>query len=62
MSTFIYKCPTTGQNVQGWVADAAAGDDTYDAVTCTACNLLHFVNVTTGKVLGAGDEGGDKTP
>lgn len=49
----------TGQKVQGWVADAAAGDDTYDAVTCSSCNLLHFVNVTTGKVLGTSDENDD---
>lgn len=49
----------TGQKVQGWVADAAAGDDTYDAVTCSSCHLLHFVNVTTGKVLGTTDENDD---
>ncbi|HUN95375.1 MAG TPA: hypothetical protein VMU69_03945 [Bradyrhizobium sp.] len=59
MSTFIYRCPITGQKVQGWVADAAAGDDTYNAVTCSSCNLLHFVNVTTGKVLRTADENDD---
>jgi len=62
MSAFTYQCPTTGRKVQGLVADAAAGDDTYEAVTCTTCGLLHFVNVTTGKVLGTGDERGDKIP
>jgi hypothetical protein len=62
MSTFTYRCPTTGQEVQGWLADTAIGDDTYEAITCTTCNLLHFVNVTTGKVLGTSDENGDKIP
>jgi hypothetical protein len=24
MATFLYRCPNTGLNVQGWVADAAS--------------------------------------
>jgi hypothetical protein len=62
MAAFIYQCPLSGVKVQGWVADAAAGDDTYEAVSCTSCGAMHFVNVTTGKVLGTGDENGDKIP
>jgi hypothetical protein len=47
-------CPRTGSNVQVWVAKAKPGEsaDTYDAVTCPACGLLHFVNKATGKTLG----------
>jgi hypothetical protein len=53
MATFIYRCPNTGRNVQGWSADDVTEEsDTYDAVTCTACGQLHFVSQTTGKVLG----------
>ena len=25
--TFLYRCPNTGQNVQGWSADEVADDD-----------------------------------
>jgi hypothetical protein len=62
MSTFTFRCPITGLEVQACAIEAAAGDDTYEAVTCTGCGRLHFVNVTTGKVLGTGDERGDKIP
>jgi hypothetical protein len=54
MTPFIFRCPNTGLNVQGWSAEDVTdeADDTYDAMTCTACGQLHFVNQTTGKVLG----------
>jgi hypothetical protein len=56
MPTFIYRCPSTGLNVQGFVADDAECDDeAYEPVTCTACTRVHLVNPNTGKVLG-GDE------
>jgi hypothetical protein len=47
-------CPRTGSNVQVWVTNAQPGEsaDSYDAVTCLGCGLLHFVNKTTGKTLG----------
>lgn len=47
-------CSRTGSNVQVWVANAQPGEsaDSYDAVTCPGCGLLHFVNKTTGKALG----------
>jgi len=36
-------------------ADNGSGNDreTYEGVTCLACNRLHMVNPQTGKVLGA---------
>ena len=59
MAAFIYRCPTTGGNVQGWFADDVSedeGETTYEAVTCLACTQMHLVNRSTGRVLGAGDK------
>jgi DNA-directed RNA polymerase subunit RPC12/RpoP len=57
MATFVYRCPNTGRRTQGWSADEVSDEtDTYEAIRCTACLQLHFVNRTTGKVLGAGGE------
>jgi hypothetical protein len=58
MGPFIYRCPTTGRNVQGWFADDVSEDEgeTYEAVTCLACAQQHLVNRSTGRVLGAGDK------
>jgi hypothetical protein len=57
MGGFLYRCPNTGQMVQGWSADDIPTDaDSYDSVTCLACTQLHFVNRTTGRVLGADDQ------
>lgn len=51
MTPFLYRCPNTGQIVQG-VSEESASDDTYESIPCPACRQLHFVNPTTGKVLG----------
>ena len=53
-----FFAPHTGQRVQGWFADDGSenGGDTYQGVTCLACNQLHMVNPRTGKVLGADEE------
>jgi hypothetical protein len=59
MATFIYRCPTTGLKVQGWVADDAASEDDkerYVALPCLACRESHLINPTSGKVLGAEEE------
>jgi len=58
MATRVFFCPHTGQRVQGWFADDGSenGGDTYQGVTCLACNQLHMVNPRTGKVLGADEE------
>ena len=56
MPAFIYRCPATGLNVQGWIADDPSfenGDATYEVVICTACTRAHLVNPKTGKTLGA---------
>jgi hypothetical protein len=55
MAAFIYKCPTTGLKVQGWLADEPSSENankTYEAVICTACTRAHFVNRKTGRTLG----------
>jgi hypothetical protein len=55
MPPFLYRCPATGMNVQGWSADEAPPDDDgiYETVTCLACRQPHLVNRTTGKTMGA---------
>ncbi len=51
---FIYRCPTIGHKVQGFIRDnPPAPDDTvYEAVTCTACYRVHLVNPSSGHVAG----------
>ena len=59
MAPFLYRyrCPNTGRQVQGFVADDPTEDsDEYQSMTCLACAQMHFVNPNTGKVLGADDE------
>jgi hypothetical protein len=53
-----FRCPTTGLRVQVWT-NAADGDadDLYEAVTCTACQRMHLINIKSGRVLGRPDEG-----
>ena len=55
MANIIFRCPRTGMNVQIWLAkDDPAADQAndYESVTCQACLQIHFVNKTTGKLLG----------
>ena len=55
MAAFLFRCPVTGQNVQGWLADdptADADKNVYETVTCLACACPHLVNRSTGRVLG----------
>jgi hypothetical protein len=62
MATFLYRCPNTGRQVQGWLADDLSdysdddNADTYQSLPCLACTSVHLVNPKTGKVLGADDE------
>ena len=54
MAVFIFRCPSTGLNVQGFVADAPAQDaDTFEPVHCALCARVHLINPQTGKVVGA---------
>jgi hypothetical protein len=51
---FLYRCPTTGYRVQGFVVPADS--DAYEPVTCILCQRVHLVNPATGKVLGENDD------
>jgi len=51
MFHFIYRCPRTGQQVQGWTADDLTEVEIYEPVTCTACGRVHLINPKSGKVL-----------
>jgi hypothetical protein len=58
MAPLIYRCPTTGLNVQGWFADdpSMTEGETYETVKCLACNQVHLINQSTGKTLGDDEE------
>ena len=53
-----FRCPNTGLNVQGWLAEIVESEDAdrYEVVTCLACGQGHVVNPKTGKTLGVDDE------
>ncbi len=55
MGNIVFRCPRTRLNVQHWLANEAPPVDvhsTYETVVCKACTRLHFINRTTGKLLG----------
>jgi hypothetical protein len=59
MGNVIFKCPRTGMNVQHWLADekpSAHAATSYETVTCNACSGFHFINRTTGKLLGENED------
>lgn len=57
MGAFLFRCPNTGHNVQGWSAEEVdPSDERYEAVTCAACRAVHLVNPSTGKVAGVDTE------
>ncbi|WP_092303200.1 hypothetical protein [Bradyrhizobium sp. Ghvi] len=56
----LFKCPRTGMNVQQRIDDDRrewAPENTHLPVGCPACMALHFVNSTTGKLLGEAGSG-----
>jgi hypothetical protein len=57
MAAFVFRCPVTGLNVQGWAADHGGDidDDAVEMVKCLACQRTHLVHPKTGKILGADD-------
>jgi hypothetical protein len=57
VAPFLFRCPNTGYRVQGFIAeDAGEESESYQAITCLACQQAHLVNPATGKVLGKDDE------
>jgi hypothetical protein len=52
MRAVLYRCPNTDLNVQTLFAEEARKEESYETVTCSACQALHYVNPSTGRVLG----------
>ena len=50
---FLFRCPITGTEVQGFLAHETPSEDpnSFEPVTCLACGQVHLVNFKTGKVL-----------
>ncbi len=57
MKPALYRCQTTGKLVQHFIAAEVSDDDPhrFDPIDCAACGRTHFVNHSTGKVLGQRD-------
>jgi hypothetical protein len=53
MAAFLFRCPATGLNVQGWSAEdpTRANNEGYESVSCLACRRIHLINPKTGEVL-----------
>ncbi len=53
---FLYRCPVTGYQVQGFIADKPTEKNghVYETMTCIICKRVHLVDPRTGKVA-AGD-------
>jgi hypothetical protein len=57
MPTLIFRCPLTGHNVQGRIAEDVSADPAqpvFVGLRCTACSRTHAVYPTTAEVLGTG--------
>jgi len=54
MNNVVFRCPRTGLNVQHRLDESEPGDpnSTYEPVVCKACTRLHFINRSTGRLLG----------
>ena len=50
MTAVIYRCPATGLSIDHWF-EPAEKPDTYETVVCRACDRVHLVNVSSGRVL-----------
>jgi hypothetical protein len=50
----LYRCPTTGLQVQAWFAGDPTenGGEVFETVTCIACRQVHLINLKTGRALG----------
>ena len=50
MGVYLFRCPSTGFRVQAWSEENS--EDSYEAMTCIACQRVHLVNPKTGRVAG----------
>jgi hypothetical protein len=54
MPPFLYRCPNTGFNVQGYAPndhESERGGEVFIGITCLACGLVHPINPKTGKTV-----------
>ena len=51
MRTFVYRCPTTGYNVQGEHQSTGRPLPAYVSQDCLACRAVHLVNPRTGRLM-----------
>ena len=51
---FMFLCPVTGSQVQGFLIEETPGDDpdSFEPVSCIACGQIHLVNFKTRKIVG----------
>ncbi|MCK1302750.1 MULTISPECIES: hypothetical protein [unclassified Bradyrhizobium] len=57
MTSIMFSCPTTDQNVQQWIeGDLNAASDAFMLVRCPACGKTHFINRMTHCLLGQENE------
>jgi hypothetical protein len=55
--TFVFRCPITGSNVQGFIAEEVPSNgESFVSVECLACRRLHMVNPKTGSVFGQDED------
>jgi hypothetical protein len=56
MPALIFRCPLTGYNVQGFLAEAPqaqpSADKVFVSLRCTACGQTHLVDPASREVLG----------
>ncbi len=51
MRTFIYRCPTTGYNVQGEHDSGGQALPAYVMQNCLACRRFHLVDPANGRLV-----------
>jgi hypothetical protein len=51
MPAFLFRCPITGLQVQGWTDNdpSETSEHTFESITCHACGQVHLVNPKTGR-------------
>ena len=54
----LFRCPTTGEEAQGFLGEEAASDDldAHGPVTCLSCGQTHLVNLKPWKFAGEESE------
>jgi hypothetical protein len=57
MPAVTFKCPVNRLHVSSWYADDPRGEeDRLQAVPCLACQRVHVIYPTTGKVVGSEED------